>query len=309
MTTTLTAKRPEDLLAAVPVVLGFEPEDSLVMLTFGGRHQFHARVDLPPTGDDIPEVVAALLRPALVHGVRRTVFVLYTGDAVRARWLVRRLLAEFRGAGIEVLECLRAHQGRWFSGFPSRRGVPAQGVPYDVSSHQFRAQAVVDGRVTLASRAEVAARVAPDPAAVAATEAAVRQAEPLNLAGVAGLVARSLARGRVAETDDLASLLLALRAEGPARQVWSGLRRPEAPAHVELWVDVVRRCPEQLVAQPAAVLGLAAWLAGDGALAWCAVDRCLGQEPEHPLGLLVSAVLTEAVPPSAWDERERRSPA
>ena len=32
---TLTARGPEDVLAVVPVVLGFVPEDSLVMLTFG----------------------------------------------------------------------------------------------------------------------------------------------------------------------------------------------------------------------------------------------------------------------------------
>ena len=39
MTTTLTARRPEDLLAAVPVVLGFHPRDSLVMLTFDAAQQ------------------------------------------------------------------------------------------------------------------------------------------------------------------------------------------------------------------------------------------------------------------------------
>ena len=31
----------------VPVVLGFTPTDSLVMLTFGAASPFHARVDLP----------------------------------------------------------------------------------------------------------------------------------------------------------------------------------------------------------------------------------------------------------------------
>ena len=46
-TTTLTARTPEDILAVVPVVLGFEPTESLVMLTFGGDPPFHARVDLP----------------------------------------------------------------------------------------------------------------------------------------------------------------------------------------------------------------------------------------------------------------------
>ena len=68
MTTTLTARRPEDLLAAVPVVLGFRPCDSLVMLTFDAQRTFHARVDLPPPGDveaSLPELADALLSPCL----------------------------------------------------------------------------------------------------------------------------------------------------------------------------------------------------------------------------------------------------
>jgi hypothetical protein len=54
------------------------------------------------------------------------------------------------------------------------------------------------------------------------------------------------------------------------------------------------------VAGPAAVLGLAAWLAGHGALAWCAVDRCQAVDPDNTLAGLVAEVLARAVPPSAW---------
>ena len=53
-----------------------------------------------------------------------------------------------------------------------------------------------------------------------------------------------------------------------------------APAtYVEFWSDVVRRTPDELVPGPASVLAFAAWLAGDGALAWCAVDRRRDAEP------------------------------
>ena len=52
-TTTLTARTPEDVLAVVPVVLGFEPTESMVMLTFGSDPPFHARVDLPDRADDV----------------------------------------------------------------------------------------------------------------------------------------------------------------------------------------------------------------------------------------------------------------
>ncbi len=45
--TTLTARCPEDVLALVPVLLGFLPSESVVMLTFGAAQAFHARVDRP----------------------------------------------------------------------------------------------------------------------------------------------------------------------------------------------------------------------------------------------------------------------
>jgi len=299
MSMTLKATCPEDLLAAVPLVLGFAPEDSLVMLTFGAREQFHARIDLPSDPAQVDACVEAVLRPAIVHGVTAVVFVQYSPDEVAARLLAGRLAERFGASGIRIVDSLRVDAGRWFSAEP-RPDVPRRGVAFDIADHAFRASAVYDGRVTLDSRAQVAARVAADPRLVARTEAALEEATPLNLSGVVGLVSRSLARGTVTETDDLASLLLALGDPVVGQQAWSGLRREDAAAHVRLWVDVVRRCPDRLVGPPAAILALAAWLSGDGALAWCAVDRCLAAAPEEPLGLLVAHALTEAMPPSRW---------
>jgi len=71
---------------------------------------------------------------------------------------------------------------------------------------------------------------------------------------------------------------------------------------VAFWTDVVRRAPPDLVAEPAAVLAFAAWLAGSGALAWCALDRCFAAAPGHTLGVLLARALQQAVPPTIWDE-------
>ncbi len=83
MTLTFKARSPEDILAVVPVVLGFEPEESVVMLTFGGRHSFHARADLPGLAD-ISSCAEQLLRPALSHGDKRGVRCLRRTRASRA---------------------------------------------------------------------------------------------------------------------------------------------------------------------------------------------------------------------------------
>ncbi len=81
---------------------------------------------------------------------------------------------------------------------------------------------------------------------------------------------------------------------------WLMMTREQAPAHVAFWSDVVRRTPDAWVPGAAAVLGFAAWLSGSGALAWCAVDRCLGVDPDHVLGGYVAQLLERAVPPHEW---------
>ena len=62
----------------------------------------------------------------------------------------------------------------------------------------------------------------------------------------------------------------------------------------------MRRLPATHVAGPAAVLAFAAWLAGDGALSWCAVDRCRESDPTHSLAGLVAQLLESATPPDTW---------
>ena len=304
MTLTLRAKTPEDLLAAVPVALGFEPSDSIVMLTFGGTTAFHARIDLPPPADAaaLDRVVHALLDPCRRHGVRQVVFVLYDAQVRRARLVARRLERDFARAHIEVMECLRASEGRWFSVDGQRRGVPARGIAYDTSSHPFRAQAVMDGHVTLGSRAELAADIAGDAAAIARLEAARPQARLLSATALGRLCARHAAAGTAPSDVEAASILATIQF-GPRRDAaWAVLERDQAEQHAVLWRDLVRRAPDDLLAAAAAVLGFIAWLQGHGALAWCALDRCLELQPEHSLGTLVGHLLEAAVPPSAWVE-------
>ncbi len=298
--TTLTAHSPEDVLAAVPVVLGFEPCDSVVMLTFGGVETFHARVDLPPPRE-VGEMVRLLLDPALQHRVTQVVFVVYADDGKTVRTVARRLRRVFAAAGIDVVEVLRAHEGRWF--VPGRPGAPTSGVAYDIGDHRFRVQAVVEGIVVHGSRAELEAMLRPLPPAVVETARAMRRAAPSSPGEIADLVDRRLDAGRFT-TVELARVLLGLLDIDGRDAAWATMTREVAAQHVRLWTDAVQRAPEELVAAPAAVLGLAAWLSGHGALAWCAVDRCRAVDPHNSLGRLVGDVLTHAVPPSAWSHAE-----
>src|SRR3954465_5412779 len=58
--------------------------------------------------------------------------------------------------------------------------------------------------------------------------------------------------------------------------------------------------PPELRAPPATLLGFAAWLSGNGALAWCAVDCAQQCDPDYSLAALLADALAGAVPPSVW---------
>jgi len=174
-------------------------------------------------------------------------------------------------------------------------------VPYDVSGHLFRAEAVVDGIVVHGSRAELEAVLRPSPEGVEEVARAVRRAVPSPPGEIADLVDLRLEAGRFKPVELARVLLGLLDAEG-RDAAWAAMSRDVATPHVRLWTDAVQRAPDDLVAAPAAVLGLAAWLAGHGALAWCAVDRCQAVDPGNTLAQLVAEMLTHAVPPSAWSQ-------
>ena len=307
-TETMSARSPEDVLAAVPVVLGFVPEESVVMLTFGAEHTFHARLDLPLSSRERRDVAGALFRPAERHGVRRALFVLYTAEADRARQCARTLHRAFTGGGIDVVDVLRADGRRWFVvplGSVGAREGP--GVPYDVSGHPFTARSVASGRVTLSSRAELAATVAAD-ASVCVAVAAAELAAPLagstdEGAWVRATLGRWAAGLGPPDPPTTKRLLVALREAEIRDAVLAAVDREGAERQLSAWSALVRSAPADLVAPAASVLAFLAWLAGHGALAWCALERAADGDPPCSLAEPVARALEQALPPALWERR------
>jgi hypothetical protein len=328
---TLRAKTPADLLAMVPYVLGFHPEDSVVLLTLGGAaNRFHARVDLPEQPDDISELVEYLGGVAERNELDRVVIVVYGDDECVAEAMCTPLRSRLEESGVTVVEAIRADGSRWYS-LTGCSGpcCPPDGTPYDVSLHPFTAQSVLDGQVTLGSRRELRdSLVGNDPDEVEAVEAAVDEAmkrfkgagrHPLGPA-TPEAVRRHLVQeghwlgdrvrcflrdGRKLDSADVGRLLVAMVAIEVRDVAWAEMTHTNADRHVDLWRDVVRRAPLDLLAAPAALLGFAAWLSGDGALAWCAIDRCQESEPDYSLAGLLTEALAGAIRPSTWEPFDR----
>lgn len=311
------ARTPTDLIAVVPAVLGFHPQDSVVLLTFGPPGgAFHARVDLPVEAAEQAAVAGVLVDAVVANRVRRAAVLLYTDDVEVALAQSQVLVGRLLDVEVDVIEVLRVDDGRWHP-------VPDDGSPgtaYELETHPFTAQRVYDGQVVHRDREELVDSLVgtDEDDAVKVALAATRYADLVAGSPEAGDPAHGFLRtearwlqrrirSHVEDREPLAPVdagrLLVLVSLLPTRDVaWAEITRECSAGHVDLWRELVRRSPRDLLPGASSLLAFAAWQHGDGALAWCAVDRCLEVDPDYALAHCMAEVLTRAVPPTVWEQ-------
>lgn len=303
--TSLTVRTPSDLLACVPLLLGFVPEESAVVISLPPGSGPHARIDLGEP-EDLAQSVGALVEPTVRHGVRRVALIAFT-TLDRGPGVARVMARAFTDAGIEVAALVAADGRRSITLTPGLEDV--ESTPYDSMSHPFVAEAVVRGQVVLGSREALRDQLSPETDAVSRV-AALIAAEvgdgtgPATVRRSARWVARCLAEhvraGSLPDDGQIASLVLSLERSHCRDAAWAWVARADARAHVEIWLRVIRSTPVEYAAAPAAVLAFHAWLAGDGALAWCAVEHSVASGQSCSLTGLVEDLLERAAPPHLW---------
>jgi hypothetical protein len=119
---TFRIRNDVDFIALAPIVLGFQPTHSLVMMT---ANSFHARVDLP-SEDDVNECLDALVQPAIKHKVSGVAFLIFGEgeyDKLRAE-----IITSFIVAGIPILTALQVGDGKY-------RSFAGEWQPLDLSDH------------------------------------------------------------------------------------------------------------------------------------------------------------------------------
>ena len=163
----LSVGSPAGLLAVVPHLLGFVPDHSLVIVGAWGPRQridITFRFDLPDPPDPGAAAQIAGHAVALLASQRFTLAVVVGyGPGPLVTPVADAIRGEITGAGLELRDVLRVHEGRYWSYLcldPSC--CPAEGVPFDTATHPVSAaMAASSGRCVLASRDELAASIAP----------------------------------------------------------------------------------------------------------------------------------------------------
>jgi Domain of unknown function (DUF4192) len=292
------AGSPGALLRLVPHLVGFVPEASLIMIgvTPPRDHiKLTLRYDLPDPPE--PDLAAGIAAHAVgILSAQRLAAAVAVGYGPEA--LVTPVADELRDAawqaGIDLREFLRVTGARYWSSVCGNEACcPPEGVPFEAAAAdpaEAEALAAVGGPV-LASRADLAARVAPlGGIAAESMRQATRRAEQHiarqlakvrrsgrlgaarhmiaaeGLAAVGTIIARYRGGGRFTSDDEIARITVALRDLRVRDDAWARMDPRYAGQHLSMWIDVIRRAQPGYAAAPAALLALAAWQPGHGAM-------------------------------------------
>lgn len=317
----ITISSPEAAVAATPYLLGFQPEDSLVLLLsqHDGLHMT-MRVDLPDKPD--LEWLQSVLNGIPEPMPARAVVMAYADDDTRdtavaiAEWTALVLLPMMEVADVLVIAAGRMHSQMCSDPQccdPCGLSVEA------LREHPIVAQCVAAGMAHLPDRQALIGQLAPVADEVS-REAAQLLAAPMSgdYEEVRDRLEQEALRIACDRTDltaaDIACLARAcadIHVRDPFIRVL--LERRDiytvrlATVRTRL-TYAVTHLPEQHVGPVAAVLSVLAWADGDGASALVASDRACEADPANTLAPLVAHALQYGLPPTTWSNLTRDIP-
>lgn len=316
------------LLAIVPHLLGFRPENSLVVLGTEpprGRIKVTLRYDLPDPPDEevIAEVSAHAIGVLASQRIESAVVIGY-GPERLVTPLVKVIMGDAPTAGLLITELLRVDDSRYWSYLCANTDCcPAEGREFETSGQPVAAAMAAAGSQVLGTRSDLAATVAPltgpegEAMRVATRRAEARAARLLarversgkaaaarrliatdGLRAVFETITRYRAGERPRNDDEFAWLTIVLRDLRVRDDAWARMDPEHREAHLRMWTDIVRRARPGYVAAPAALLAFVAWQCGNGALANVALDRALDDDRGYSMAQLLRQVIDSGAPPS-----------
>jgi hypothetical protein len=298
--------RPGSLIAALPAVLGFVPEKSLVLVTIDrGEMGCVMRVDLSPELFDsvghVAEVAAAARPDAAI-----AVVVDEAGAGCRLcndeyRGLAKTLkerLAEHRITLIDFHVVDRvAAGGRWHCPDDGSRGSVD-----DPSASPLALAAVLDGRRLHARREELQSVIAvvDKDASAALADMISEQTDDIDAARdieCAMAAAARLAAGKAPAVSAVARLARALTDPQVRDTLYALAVGDDAGQVEELWALLARTLPVPWRVEALVLLAFSAYVRGDGPLAGVSLEAALRCDPDHRMAVMLDQALQSGMRP------------
>lgn len=321
---------PAQLAAAVPYLVGFTPVESLVLVGLAGEPPHVVvtmRIDLPAPRD-CGRAGKALVGYLSSASAETALVILATeGEGRRPRQDVLEAVdAAATEAGVVVSEALLLRDGHWRSLYCEDRSCcPAEGTPIDTAEvGELAAAAAYTGRVVHPSRDHLVDTLAPlslDSSQIALFDRIYGQLVRERVRGGRRRIAAQTRRLLTAAVLRRAELCPPLpipelvRLAGGLTDVavrdWAlhWLDGELEHSAESLWVELTRRARGSLVAPPATLLAVHAYLRGDGAYARTALDRAQDADPRYSFADLLSQSLDRGLSPDILRAAIRASAA
>jgi hypothetical protein len=302
--------RPGVLIAALPAVLGFVPEKSLVLVTVDrGEMGCVMRVDL---SEELTGSVEHFADVAATAKPDSAIAVVVDDEGASCRMCndeYRHLAATLSETlGERGIELLAAHVvdrvaagGRWHCA----DGCGQAGTVEDPSASPMAVAAVLDGRRLYARRAELQEVIAvADPVRSAALAAAIGNVDvDRSDADARCDVETAIAAAtRVADgqplSDDTAARLACALTDPLVRDTLYALAVGEYSGQAEsLWSELARKLPEPWRVEALVLLAFSAYARGDGPLAGVSLDAALRCDATHRMAGMLDTALQSGMRP------------
>jgi hypothetical protein len=295
---------PAQMVASLPIWLGFVPTESLVVMCCHeprGRLGLTMRMDLPDVADERALVEDVLARIAH-ENASRVVLAIYTDEpdgTTRARSAMARALK--RGLNhLTVTELVLVRKGRFWSylcDLPTC--CPPEGTPVDAAAHEsplllLKAEQALEGRALMPDRHALEQSLA-GPTFLAAERGRQRCEEAIGRAEELISWDDAIERWPDALTDDEAADLAISLGDKFLRDELG--MRADAETLLPLLEELCRRTPEPFDAPICTLFAWIAYQAGGGAVVSIALERALTTDPDYQLALLLQeAVLAQVAP-------------
>ncbi|WP_035303116.1 DUF4192 domain-containing protein [Actinokineospora inagensis] len=299
----------DQIIAALPYLIGFAPADCLVALTIRDTTEIGplVRVDLPSPENQ--QAMADHLADILVgHNLAAAVLVVVGGgEPLGHRFFVDTVTDALVGVGISVEHTLWTATVAVGEPWRSYTDPEQAGTVADPTTSALAAQFTVQGVVPYSSREAMAASLGSDPPEdLARRGELIRARAAVEEAGVPEKVARVLAvvdrfAGEQADPelteDDVVGLAVALVDPAVREACLEIPLTARDRGAARLWTRLARVLPGPWRAEPAFHVAMSAYLQGDGVFARVALGVALEAEPEHRLAALLDSAAHHGVPP------------
>jgi len=311
--TTLTS--PHDLLAAVPFLIGYHPENSLVLVALSDDAIGMAmRVDLPR------DVAAESFDLLASHFQRESAdgafLIAYAQSIDEAEPVLINTSAALMRVGIAIRETLVVSDGRYRSLMctDSECCPPGGNLVPDIDSSRIAAEHVIAGHpMPFASVAGLVQSIAALPCAgdpeclaqvaefaVSPDDADLNQLQRDGATAVIDLAGEYQA-GRGAEDRELVARVIGRLSDIQVRDFALGSHNDETTNfYWAMWRELLLIAPAGYVAPIASIFAALAYERGEGALAHKALDRALVDDERYSLALLLRRVFTAGWPPQSF---------